>query len=139
MPNDKHASKPKHLSHARDHMANERTFLSWIRTSIGIMAFGFVVEKFSIFIKQIALLLHKENLPQEITASTSFKGTSAIFGMVLVAFGAWICVMAFIRFKKTERQIEESSYRPSILLDIMVTLTIFFIGIFLGFYLLNNA
>jgi uncharacterized membrane protein YidH (DUF202 family) len=25
-------------------MANERTFLSWIRTSIGIMAFGFVVE-----------------------------------------------------------------------------------------------
>jgi hypothetical protein len=30
--------------HRRVHMANERTFLSWIRTSIGIMAFGFVVE-----------------------------------------------------------------------------------------------
>lgn len=29
----------------RVHMANERTFLAWIRTSIGIMAFGFVVEK----------------------------------------------------------------------------------------------
>jgi uncharacterized membrane protein YidH (DUF202 family) len=29
------------------HMANERTFLTWIRTSIGIMAFGFVVEKFA--------------------------------------------------------------------------------------------
>lgn len=34
--------------HARDHMANERTFLAWIRTSIGIMAFGFVVEKFAL-------------------------------------------------------------------------------------------
>lgn len=39
-------------SHAIDHMANERTFLAWIRTSIGIMAFGFVVEKFVLFIKQ---------------------------------------------------------------------------------------
>lgn len=44
-------------SNARDHMANERTFLAWIRTSIGIMAFGFVVEKFALFIKQITLLL----------------------------------------------------------------------------------
>ena len=35
-------------------MANERTFLAWIRTSIGIMAFGFVVERFSIFVKQVS-------------------------------------------------------------------------------------
>jgi putative membrane protein len=35
------------------HMANERTFLTWIRTSIGIMAFGFVVEKFTLFMRQI--------------------------------------------------------------------------------------
>jgi uncharacterized membrane protein YidH (DUF202 family) len=40
----------------RDHMANERTFLAWIRTSLGIMAFGFVVEKFSFFLKQVTLL-----------------------------------------------------------------------------------
>jgi uncharacterized membrane protein YidH (DUF202 family) len=32
-------------------VANERTFLAWIRTAIGIMAFGFVVEKFSLFLK----------------------------------------------------------------------------------------
>jgi uncharacterized membrane protein YidH (DUF202 family) len=32
----------------RVHMANERTFLAWIRTSIGMMAFGFVVEKFAL-------------------------------------------------------------------------------------------
>ena len=34
----------------RVHMANERTFLAWIRTCIGIMAFGFVIEKFIIFL-----------------------------------------------------------------------------------------
>ena len=34
------------VKNRRVHMANERTFLAWIRTSIGIMAFGFVIEKF---------------------------------------------------------------------------------------------
>jgi putative membrane protein len=44
------------------HMANERTFLAWIRTSIGIMAFGFVVEKFALFIKQMSLILGKADI-----------------------------------------------------------------------------
>ena len=33
----------KNVGNVSDHLANERTFLAWIRTSIGIMAFGFVV------------------------------------------------------------------------------------------------
>ena len=40
-----------------DHLANERTFLAWIRTSIAIMAFGFVVVKFALFVKQITLIM----------------------------------------------------------------------------------
>ena len=32
-----------------DHAANERTFLAWLRTSIAVIAFGFVVEKFNLF------------------------------------------------------------------------------------------
>ena len=40
-----------------DHLANERTFLAWIRTSIAIMAFGFVVVKFTFFIKQLSIVL----------------------------------------------------------------------------------
>lgn len=47
----------------RVHMANERTFLAWIRTSVAIMAFGFVVEKFSLFVKQMAYYLGKESSP----------------------------------------------------------------------------
>ncbi|UZJ63104.1 DUF202 domain-containing protein [Sphingobacterium sp. KU25419] len=43
-----------------DHLANERTFLAWIRTSIGIMGFGFVVVKFSLFVKQVSLILHNQ-------------------------------------------------------------------------------
>ena len=42
--------KPKNLN---DHLANERTFLAWLRTGIGVMAFGFVVVKFSLFFETI--------------------------------------------------------------------------------------
>jgi len=34
-----------------DHSANERTFLAWVRTSVAVMAFGFIVEKFDLFLE----------------------------------------------------------------------------------------
>ena len=61
-----------------DHLANERTFLAWVRTSIGIMAFGFVVVKFSLFVKQISLILGKEQIVHT-------KGYSGMIGIALVA------------------------------------------------------
>ena len=38
----------------RDHAANERTFLAWVRTGIAVIAFGFVIEKFNLFVLTIA-------------------------------------------------------------------------------------
>jgi inner membrane protein YidH len=37
-----------------DHAANERTFLAWVRTGIAIIALGFVVEKFNLFVRTLA-------------------------------------------------------------------------------------
>jgi len=42
--------------------------LSWIRTNIGIMAFGFVVEKFALFIKQMAYVLGKSTLGESLAS-----------------------------------------------------------------------
>ena len=116
-------------------MANERTFLAWIRTSIGIMAFGFVVEKFAFFIKHLSAFLGKPIEPEPVTFST---GYSSIFGIVLVAFGALMGVLAFIRYKKVEREIEEDTYRPSLLLDIMITLLVIGMGAFFVVYMIYN-
>ena len=135
MINDDEDQRFSTNSHARDHMANERTFLAWIRTSIGIMAFGFVVEKFTLFIKQISLLLgksHSQILPD---TSHSFQGYSSIFGVFLVALGVLICLLAFIKYKKVEKQIEGDTFQPSMLLNIMLTLSVLLIGVFLLVYL----
>jgi putative membrane protein len=123
-----------------DHMANERTFLAWIRTSIGIMAFGFVVEKFSLFLKQIAIFLGKSNLAPSLPRliSSTAQGYSAIFGIILVALGALICLLAFFKYKKVETQINTNSYKPTSMLDVMLTLIVFCIGLFLTIYLIDS-
>lgn len=113
-------------------MANEQTFLAWIRTSIGIMAFGFVVERFSIFVNQVSYFLGKE-------VSLPSRGYSAALGISLVALGALMGVLSFIRYKKVERQINEDTYQPSMILDLMLALALLVIGIFLVSYLIYSV
>ncbi|MCX5882857.1 MAG: DUF202 domain-containing protein [Deltaproteobacteria bacterium] len=122
----------------RVHMANERTFLAWIRTSIGIMAFGFVVVKFALFIKQIGALLATSGFP-EMHVVQPPHGSSSFFGIALVGLGALMGVLAFIRYKKVEKQIDEDMYQPSLILDILLTLSVLAVGIFLVIYLIHNT
>ena len=127
--------KPSKATDRRDHLANERTFLAWVRTSIAIMAFGFVVEKFALFIRRLQYFFDKPNAASVTPPST---GYSTIFGMVLVATGALIGLLAFVRYKKVEREILEDTYRPWIMLDVLVALLLLVIGIFLSFYMLHS-
>jgi uncharacterized membrane protein YidH (DUF202 family) len=130
--------KPSRILNRRVHMANERTFLAWIRTSIGIMAFGFVVVKFAIFIKQITALLTKNDF-SEIHIPQPHQGYSSFFGIALVGLGAMMGVLAFVRYKKVEKQIDDDTYQPSLILDIMLTIAILAVGIFLVIYLIHNT
>ena len=136
MPETTENQKSSKSPDRRDHMANERTFLAWVRTSIGIMAFGFVVEKFALFIQRLQHFLDKPNTSSITPPSL---GYSTIFGMVLVATGALIGLLAFVRYKKVEREILDDTYRPSIILDILVAMVILVIGIFLIFLMLHTV
>jgi putative membrane protein len=127
--------KPVKSSYIRDHMANERTFLAWIRTSIGIMAFGFVVEKFALFIRKLGYFFGKSGVAGVFTEKFSY---STAFGIVLVALGALMGLLAFIRYKKVQKEIDAEDYKPSIILDILVAMGILAIGIFLVFYMVHS-
>ena len=120
----------------RVHMANERTFLAWIRTSIGIMAFGFVVEKFALFIKQMSLILGEANIEKALPPS---HGYSAIVGIFLVGLGTLMSLLAFIRYKNVERQIDDDTYQLSSKLDLLLTLSVLAVGIFLVVYLIHST
>jgi len=114
-----------------DHLANERTYLAWIRTGIGIMAFGFVVVKFSLFVKQLSLLLNKTYVIQE-------KGYSSAIGIILVAVGAVTTLLAYGRYKKSERQIDSNTYQNSSLLISLLTCFIIFASVLLIAYLIQS-
>lgn len=131
--------KPVESTNIRDHLANERTFLAWVRTGLGIMAFGFVVEKFSLFLKQIAYFLGMSHLSEQgVVPAPNLQGYSSIFGILLVTFGTVMSVFAFIKFRRIEKQIKENTYKASMFLDLILTLSILLIGIFLVIYLLLN-
>jgi len=123
------------VSNRRVHMANERTFLAWIRTSIGIMAFGFVVEKFALFMKQMSIILGKSTIENTIPPS---HGYSAIVGIFLVGFGTLLSLLAFVRYKKIERQIDENTFKSSSILDILLLIAVLTVGIFLVMYLIQS-
>ncbi len=114
---------------SREHLANERTFLAWIRTSIALMGFGFVIVKFTLFLKEISLLLE--------TKGESSKGYSALIGVIMVALGVILVVLAFIQYKKYQNQLNSNSYFSSSKLSLFITLIIIVGGLFLVLYLLS--
>jgi len=118
-------------------MANERTFLAWIRTGIGIMAFGFVVEKFALFVRQFGFILEKSGYQGNQVSHP--PGYSSTLGIFLVGLGALMGVLSFIRYKKVEKQIDEDSYQPSLILDILLTIAVLATGVFLVIYLIHSV
>ena len=118
-------------SNVSDHLANERTFLAWIRTSIGIMAFGFVVVKFTLFIKQISLLLGKEVIIHQ-------HGYSSFIGVFLVGVGAFTTILAYLRYARIKKQLNNNSYESSSMLIIMLTVLILLISVSLVTYLIQS-
>lgn len=94
-----------------DHLANERTLLAWVRTAIGIMAFGFVVAKSSLFIKQLSLILGKPGSADH--SLLSEFGYSAPVGILLVFAGAVSLLFGLLRYRQTKRQIENHDFQTS--------------------------
>jgi putative membrane protein len=97
------------------------------------MAFGFVVVKFSLFVKQVSLLLEKEqDIPKP-------QGYSVIIGIVLVAVGAITTVLSYFRYRITQKQLQKDSYFSSSLLLTVITSFIFLVSILLIFYLIKST
>ncbi len=133
--------------HSREHLANERTFLAWIRTSMGIMAFGFVLERFSFFIKRLVLFekigLRVAGQPAGADAGKALgafhtPGYSAVLGIVFVVFGILLAVFAFIRYREVGKEIDAQIYHPKAALNIALTAFVLITGIFLLAYLVKG-
>lgn len=114
-----------------DHLANERTLLAWVRTSIAIMAFGFVVVRFALFVQELNLAL---GIKKEVQ---NFEYSGPI-GVAIVATGAFCLLLALLRYRRTKKEINSGSYRQSALLLNIIVVMIFVISILLLAYLVKT-
>ncbi|HEX3953078.1 MAG TPA: DUF202 domain-containing protein [Stellaceae bacterium] len=115
-----------------DHAANERTFLAWVRTAIAIMAFGFLVEKFDLFLRIAG---------QSQAARSAPPGGPAVgnvAGLLLILLGGAMVVFATLRFRKTARDIEAEEMRtgPGERLDLTLATLLLLLGATLFVYLI---
>jgi putative membrane protein len=112
-----------------DHAANERTFLAWVRTGIAIVAFGFVVEKFNLFVRTLAEANSAEAAKQ-MHLDRLARGFSHYDGLALIVVGMAIILISLLRFVRTTRLIDDqqshsaSSVRAELVLSVVLTLIV---------------
>lgn len=121
----------KTFDKSREHQANERTFLSWVRTSIALMGLGFVIVKFSLFASDFSALIESHN-----TATKSF---SKIVGISMIILGVLISFFSFVQYKIHEKELIENRFKPNNFLLFFITLVLLVGGSILVGFLIQNV
>lgn len=112
---------------ARDHLANERTFLAWVRTSVAIVVFGFAIGRFAIAMRQLTAL-------QGHASKTT--GISVVMGMISILAGVVMVIAGGARYRKTRALLDEGKFQPAgFIVDMVTILTVLF-GLALAGYLI---
>ncbi|MBV8755329.1 MAG: DUF202 domain-containing protein [Hyphomicrobiales bacterium] len=113
-----------------DHAANERTFLAWVRTAIAVMAFGFLVEKFDLFLEIAARSAGTR-------APAGGQLLANVAGLALIALGGATMVLAIVRFRKTSLAIDSDERQPGTgeQMDIALAVLLAVLGAVLFVYL----
>lgn len=86
------------------HLSNEQTFLSWVRTGLEVMAFGIVSVKFSLF-------------------------TNQLVGILLVGGGALMNLFAYLKYRQNLRRLREAEFKYSHKMVTIVIIGIMMISI----------
>lgn len=114
--------------YVREHLANERTFLSWVRTAIAILALGFLIEKFSLYTHWLMGMTGHPVRPRG----------SEVLAIVFIVLGGLLLVLAAVRFKVVQRQIDAGTFRPSPTADLLLAGMLLLMVFLLAAYLLRT-
>lgn len=110
-------TEPKKLarqqpSRVRDYLANERTYLAWMRTAIALLGFGVVIVRLRVFQ----------------TAMTSTPGNGWKLGLVFSLMGLVTVLLSTGHYFSVRRDIEDDSYEPASRWIILFSLAVMILG-----------
>jgi putative membrane protein len=119
---------PNDDERVRDHLANERTYLAWLRTGMAMMGFGVVIEKLRYLFAVAALtppaagIIHASNIGLLFT----------VIGLLIVMTSGW-------RYTVVQNQIRQSRYQSSKYVVVIVSLIVIVLGVLIMWYLLQDT
>lgn len=96
-----------------EYLANERTFLAWIRTAIAVLSLGFLISRFSLWLRELN--------PR---ASAPGHGASLAIGEVMMGFGGLVAILAAWRYHVVNRAIEQGRVKADRWLVVLVTVSV---------------
>lgn len=99
-------------SRVREHLANERTYLAWMRTAISLMGFGMVIVRLRYF-----------QIPQLPRPGIGWK-----LGLLFSSVGLITVLLATLEYFSVRRAIDEDTYEPASRWIILFSLAITLLG-----------
>ena len=113
----------------RDYLANERTFLAWVRTSIALMGFGVVIAKLRFLTADTVGIAHASSLP---------PGTrSTWLGIAFAAVGLLTLLFSAVHYEQARRALETGKYQSSRRGLYLFVAIVFLLGLASVLYLLT--
>ena len=117
---------PDTSNRARDHLANERTFLAWIRTGVATIVFGFAIGRFAIALEEFLRFQGK---------ATTTPGLTVWLGMISILFGVVLVFAGLLRYRRTRVQLDAGTFEPAGFIVDLVSILLALFGIILAGYL----
>ena len=120
----------------QQYLANQRTFLSWVRTSIALIGLGFAIERFSIFLQQFRLIADPDTTGN--AASATAHEYSALIGIAMIVVGTGLIIYALKNYLDSNKTIASGRYMPKNAIIYTASATIIGLGIIMIIFLIGQ-
>ncbi len=118
------------LNDPRVFFAAERTLLAWTRTSLALIAFGFVIERFGLFVH---MFMSEEGQVFQ-------KGASFWVGVAFILFGAIVALLAAIQYRRVLTTLKPAEIPEGywVNMGVLTNLALAIFGVAISVYFLSG-